>query len=56
MSITLIAMMGILLGFLCLMIGFFMEGTEAEPLTASIKEKRAPKGRKKSVVKVRKAA
>lgn len=29
MSLTIIAMTGILLGFLCLMVGFFMEGAEA---------------------------
>ena len=31
MSLTIIAMTGILLGFLCLMVGFFMDGTESGP-------------------------
>ena len=29
MSLTIVAIAGILLGFLCLMVGFFMQGTAA---------------------------
>lgn len=33
MSLTMIAMTGIFLGFLCLMVGFFMDGSESDSLT-----------------------
>ena len=48
MSLTLIAMTGILVGFLCLVIGFFMEDTPPE--------KRVKPMKKKKVVSMRKAA
>lgn len=56
MSLTLIAMMGILLGFLCLMVGFFMEGTEGRPMNASVKEKRVHRIRRRVLSNARKAA
>ena len=46
MSLTIIAMTGILLGFLCLMVGFFMEGNESGSVNAG-KEKRAPSSKKR---------
>lgn len=46
MSLTIIAMTGILLGFLCLMVGFFMEGNESGPAVAG-KEKRVRTIRKR---------
>ena len=56
MSLTLIAMMGILLGFLCLMVGFFMEGADAKPLAASVKERRVHRHRKRVAAHARNAA
>jgi len=56
MSLTLIAMTGILVGFLCLVIGFFMEDSRDSHGTGSIKEKSAKPMRKKMVVSRRKAA
>lgn len=56
MSLTLIAITGILVGFLCLMIGFFMEDAkESQPIGVT-REKRAKPAKKKSVVQRRKAA
>ena len=49
MSLTLIAMTGILVGFLCLVIGFFMEDTKTV-------ERRAKPMKKKVIVPHRKAA
>lgn len=56
MSLTIIAMTGILLGILCLMVGFFMEGTNARPLTTSREKQSARPVRKKAMGKARKAA
>ena len=57
MSITLIAMTGILVGFLCLVIGFFMEDkNDRAVLHASPRAKRAKPLKKKTVVPQRKAA
>ena len=54
MSLTLIAMTGILVGFLCLVIGFFMEDSASH---SGIHEaKRVRNGKKKMVVAKRKAA
>ena len=54
MSITLIAITGILVGFLCLVIGFFMEDTKDQSVIHP-RTKRA-KPMKKKVVSYRKAA
>jgi hypothetical protein len=56
MSLTFIAVIGILVGFLCLVVGFFMEDTkEREVIHASpVKHDRPMK--KKVVVSRRKAA
>jgi hypothetical protein len=57
MSITLIAMTGILVGFLCLVIGFFMEDTKnISVIHGSPRVKRAKPMKKKMVVTQRKAA
>jgi len=56
MSLTLIAMTGILVGFLCLVIGFFMEDTKDSRVIDVPKEKRAKPMKKKMVVSRRKAA
>jgi hypothetical protein len=58
MSITLIAMTGILVGFLCLVIGFFMEDTKDHSVIhgGSTRVKRAKPLKKKMVVPSRKAA
>ena len=56
MSLTLIAMTGILVGFLCLVIGFFMEDTKDSHVIDITKEKRVKSIRKKMVVPKRKAA
>jgi len=56
MSLTIIAMTGILLGVLCLMVGFFMEGTDARPLTAPREKRVARPVRKKTMGKIKKAA
>src|SRR5258706_9975697 len=56
MSLTLIAMTGILVGFLCLIIGFFMEDTKDTRVIDITKEKRMKPLRKKMVVPRRKAA
>lgn len=57
MSLTVIAISGILVGFLCLVIGFFMEETQESRPEAGEKEKRAPRAsKKKMVVPKRKAA
>ena len=54
MSLTLIAMTGILVGFLCLVIGFFME--DAHDHQGVHEAKRARTLKKKMVVPKRKAA
>jgi hypothetical protein len=54
MSLTLIAMTGILVGFLCLVIGFFMEDTKDHSGAVEAKKTRTLK--KKMVVPKRKAA
>jgi hypothetical protein len=57
MSITLIAMTGILVGFLCLVIGFFMEDSKSHSVVhGSSRAKRVKPMRKKMVVSQRKAA
>ena len=56
MSLTLIAMTGILVGFLCLVIGFFMEDTKDSRVIDTVKDKRGKSSRKKIVVGRRKAA
>lgn len=55
MSITLIAITGILVGFLCLVIGFFMEDAKDHSVVHP-RVKRAKPMRKKGVVQYRKAA
>ena len=56
MSLTLIALIGILVGFLCLAIGFFMEDAKASASIGVDKEKRAKTAKKKIIVPRRKAA
>ncbi len=56
MSLTLIAMTGILVGFLCLIIGFFMEDSKESQTHDIIREKRMKSHRKKMVVPRRKTA
>ena len=57
MSLTLIAMTGILVGFLCLVIGFFMEDTKESRSTDIVHERRhARPAKKKVLVSRRKAA
>jgi hypothetical protein len=57
MSLTLIAMTGILVGFLCLVIGFFMEDTKESRSSDIVHERRAVNPAKKKVlVSKRKAA
>ncbi len=56
MSLTLIAMTGILVGFLCLVIGFFMEDSKGSAKEHIVGEKRNKPMKKKMVVHRRKAA
>ncbi len=57
MSLTLIAMTGILVGFLCLVIGFFMEDTKDSRAADIVHDRRVAKpAKKKMVVPKRKAA
>jgi len=56
MSLTVIAMIGILVGFLCLVIGFFMEDAKESTPVGVSKEKRARTMKKKIIVPRRKAA
>jgi len=56
MSLTLIAITGILVGFLCLMIGFFMEDAKDPNPIGVVKEKRVTKSPKKKMVVPRKKA
>ncbi len=55
MSLTLIAMTGILVGFLCLIIGFFMEDTRDHSVIHPASGKHG-KSKKKVVVVRKKAA
>ena len=55
MSLTLIALIGILVGFLCLAIGFFMEDARTSTPIGLGREKRA-RMKKKIIVPRRKAA
>ena len=56
MSLTFIALIGILVGFLCLVIGFFMGDAKEIAPVGVVKEKRAKTMKKKIVVSRRKAA
>ncbi len=57
MSLTFIAMTGILVGFLCLVIGFFMEDSHEPRSTEIVHPKRTVKAaKKKMLVPTRKAA
>jgi len=56
MSLTLIAMIGILVGFLCLVIGFFLEDSNGRKVIHPAREKQARPMKKKMVVPRRKAA
>ena len=56
MSLTLIAIVGILVGFLCLVIGFFMEDSKDSSMVHGSREKQAKPMKKKMVVSRRKAA
>ncbi len=56
MSLTLIAMTGLLVGFLCLVIGFFMEDTKESRSSDIVHAPRAMKPKKKMLVGKRKAA
>ena len=56
MSLTLIAMTGIFVGFLCLVIGFFMDDAKTSTPVGIAKEKRVKPMKKKMVVPRRKAA
>ena len=50
MSLTLIAMTGILVGFLCLIIGFFMEDVKDSRGPGIPRERRSAKSKKKKMV------
>jgi hypothetical protein len=56
MSLTLIAITGILVGFLCLVIGFFMEDAKDSNPVGVGRDKRAKAMKKKVIVPRRKAA
>ncbi len=56
MSLTLIAMTGILVGFLCLVIGFFMEDTRDHSVIHPAHGKPHKHSKKKMVVVRKKAA
>jgi hypothetical protein len=57
MSLTLIAITGILVGFLCLVIGFFMEDHKESRSTEIVHERRPARPvKKRMVVSKRKAA
>ena len=55
MSITMIAVTGILVGFLCLVIGFFMEDAKDHSVVHP-QRKRSKPAKKKGVVQYKKAA
>jgi hypothetical protein len=56
MSLTLIAMIGIFVGFLCLVIGFFMEDAKESTPIGIHQEKRSKTRKKKAIVLRKKAA
>jgi hypothetical protein len=56
MSLTLIAITGILVGFLCLVIGFFMDDSKDHSVIHEPRAKPARPMKKKMVVPRRKAA
>ena len=56
MSLTLIAMIGIFVGFLCLVIGFFLEDAKASTPVGVAQEKRGKTIKKKVIVSRKKAA
>jgi hypothetical protein len=56
MSLTFIAVIGILVGFLCLVIGFFMEEPRDHHVIPAAPEKHVRPMKKKVVVQRRKAA
>jgi hypothetical protein len=56
MSLTIIAMTGILLGFVCLVVGFFMDDSQEVRSASVVHRKPASKPRKKTLVSKRKAA
>jgi hypothetical protein len=56
MSLTLIALIGIFVGFLCLVIGFFMGDAKESKSVGVTQEKRAKATKKKAIVARRKAA
>ena len=56
MSLTLIAMIGIFVGFLCLVIGFFMEDAKESTPMGVAQDKRTRTPKKKAIVTRRKAA
>lgn len=56
MSLTLIAMTGILAGLLCLVIGFFMEDTSSHTAIHTVPGKSGRSAKKKAVVARKKAA
>ena len=57
MSLTFIAVTGTLVGFLCLVIGFFMEDAKGSREIGTLKERRVnTPARKKTVVQRKKAA
>ena len=56
MSLTLIAITGILVGFLCLIIGFFMEDSKDHSVIHESRKMQARPMKKKMVVPRRKAA
>ena len=56
MSLTFIALIGILVGFLCLVIGFFMEDAKESAPIGVARDKRARTLKKKIVVPRKKAA
>lgn len=56
MSLTLIALTGILVGFLCLVVGFFMDDAKEMPSAEGQKDKKAKSSKKKMVVQRRKVA
>jgi hypothetical protein len=56
MSLTLIAMIGIFVGFLCLIVGFFMEDAKGSSSADVIELKHSKPAKKKAIVTRKKAA
>ena len=54
MSLTLIAVIGILVGFLCLVVGFFMEDAKGSRDIGVLKERRGINSARKKIVVPRK--